>query len=242
MGTATEQSAGKLMTFTPTGRVVKEVKTKASSVQNKVEPSQQKTRAEAKIAGKSLPIQTTQKSGREARTKAPSTQKTVHKIESNINSMSGDDILSKLVKTSPVVKVMFGNTGVSCVLDTGAETSLILASFYNQHLKKTLGDPQTVGTYLQVYGANGMEIPIKGYVEIPLSLLGQNLTAYFLVVDDCSTGEALGRGKRAPVLIGCNIMHELKEVPIDKSRADADVWSTVLQWYRLTKVFPEERI
>ena len=224
---------------------MKEVKPKASPVQNKVtcaRPQRTKIEDTCKISTEP-PAQRCQ-----SKTLTSGAHKTSHTAQSTVrssgseidSSLSADDILSKLVKTSPMVKVMFGKTRVNCVVDTGAETSLISASFYDQHLKRSLGDPQTISTYLRVFGANGLEIPVKGYVEIPLDLLGQNLTAYFLVVDNTGAGEALGRGKRAPVLIGCNILHELRDVKIDVTRPDAEVWSTVLKWYQLTKVFPEE--
>ena len=48
--------------------------------------------------------------------------------------LSKGELFEKLVAESPTAEIEICGVPVSCVLDTGAETSLIPSSFYHEHL------------------------------------------------------------------------------------------------------------
>ena len=94
-----------------------------------------------------------------------------------VSELSADELLSKLVKGSPKAHITLAGVPTTCTLDTGAETSLIKASFYRKHLAHKLKEVQSLGTYLRVYGAGGLEIPIDGYVNIPMVIHDRKVDA-----------------------------------------------------------------
>ena len=147
---------------------------------------------------------------------------------------SYEDILTSLVKESPKAQIVLAGVPTECILDTGAETSLISASFYRDHLEGKLRGVQPLGTYLRVFGAGNSEVPIEGYIHAPLVVHNQTIDAHFLVVKEFPKGEA-GNHKHFPVLLGCNVLHKLKDVEVDLGRKDADAWMMAINWYRLTK-------
>ena len=69
--------------------------------------------------------------------------------EKGLPELSVDELLSKLVKGSPKAHITLAGVQTTCTLDTGAETSLIKASFYRKHLVRKLKEVQSLGTYLQ---------------------------------------------------------------------------------------------
>ena len=58
------------------------------------------------------------------------------------------ELFEQLVARSPTADIEIGGVPVSCVLDTGAETSLIPASFYHEHLTVWYGERITECWYL----------------------------------------------------------------------------------------------
>ena len=59
---------------------------------------------------------------------------------------------------------------------------------------------------MNVVGIGGLEVPIEGYVEVPIMLDGQILGGSFVVTEDsaCRTVQS-----EHPILIGCNILRKL---------------------------------
>ena len=144
-----------------------------------------------------------------------------------------DEVLSKLVQSSPKASVVVAGVQTMCVLDTGAETSLISASFYRENLAEKMGRVKPVGTYLRVFGAGGLEVPIEGYIEVPLCIYNSTVVAHFLVVKDPSNAKFM-QGQ-CPVLLGCNVLRLLKDLVIEPGHRDAEAWSLTLQWYKHTR-------
>ena len=62
-----------------------------------------------------------------------------------------------------------------CVLDTGAETSLISLDFYSKHLAQNVGKLDDMGKFIRLFGANNLEIPIDGYLETEVEIVGHNI-------------------------------------------------------------------
>ena len=155
---------------------------------------------------------------------------------SGFSSLSTGDVLDKLVHASPRAHVELAGVPASVVLDTVAETSLISATFFKDKLAAHMAGVEPVGTFIRVFGVGPCEVPVEGYVQIPLWVFNQTVEAHFLVVKE-TPGGGLGSG-RGPVLLGCNVLHQLKDMVVDPSHKDADAWNVTLQWYNLTKREP----
>ena len=155
-----------------------------------------------------------------------------HLGERELTEYPANELLDRLVKQSPQARVSLAGVPVTCTLDTGAETSLMSASFFNEHLSREMSGPKPVGTYLRVYGVGHLELPVEGYIEVPLVVHDHTVLAHFLVVKDSAQFGVHGR--RSPVLIGCNVLELLKGLVVDPKLQDAEAWNITLQWYRFT--------
>ena len=65
-----------------------------------------------------------------------------------LTEYSADELLARLVRGSPMAHVTLAGVPVLCVLDTGAETSLINASFYRKHLSPKISGLNKANRYL----------------------------------------------------------------------------------------------
>ena len=140
----------------------------------------------------------------------------------------------KVLASSPTAKISILGVPVDCILDTGAETSLMSSTFYYSHLAGKLGKLGQVGAFVRLVGANNLDIPVEGYFEAPICVQGQMANnAVFLVTRDKSPCPAGSRRDKFPVLLGCNILKGLvpllginiKEVCIPTD------WDLALRWF-----------
>ena len=126
--------------------------------------------------------------------------------------------LSKLIGTCPTAEINIAGFNVSCVLDTGAETSLITESFYRECLEGKTGI-ETLDSFINIVGANDLQIPIVGIVEVPLFVAGQKVCASLLVKRD--SGLESTRRLQYPVLLGCNVLRKIHRlVSVASSKLD----------------------
>ena len=89
----------------------------------------------------------------------------------------------RVVGECPDVEVSVGNTTLRCLLDTGAQVSTITESFYKEHLAHL--ETRDVSAYLTISGAQGLEIPYIGFIELTLRTLGHTFPNMgFLIVRD----------------------------------------------------------
>ena len=56
----------------------------------------------------------------------------------------------KLLSNSPTAPILIYEVPANCVLDTGAETSLISYAFYREHLAGKVGKLDDVGSYINL--------------------------------------------------------------------------------------------
>ena len=124
--------------------------------------------------------------------------------------LSRGELLEKLVTKSPTAEIEIGGVPVVCVLDTGAETSLIPSSFYYEHLTGLVKGLQSVGTFLKIVGVNDLDVPIEGYLDVPIIIFGQTLMASFFVKPDTESNSTSRRVK-SPVILGCNVLRTIAE-------------------------------
>lgn len=139
--------------------------------------------------------------------------------------------MDKAVGECPVVTVDVGPASARCLLDTGAQVSTLTESFFRDNLLKE-GEPLDVSSFIKITGANGLEIPYLGYVELDLVAFGKVFPNMgFLVVKDPEEGPLSVRKRNVPGVIGCNILRFMKS-----DINDFSVWQSVLLLFEETFV------
>ena len=113
------------------------------------------------------------------------------------SEVSRGEMLEKLVARSPTAEIEIGGVPVGCVLDTGAETSLMPSSFYHEHLTGMVGGLRNVGTFMKIVGVNDLSVPVEGYLDVPISIFGHTMMASFFVKQD-TTMSVVGRRVEHP--------------------------------------------
>ena len=145
--------------------------------------------------------------------------------------LSKGELFQKLVARSPTADIEIGGVPVRCVLDTGAETSLIPASFYHEHLTGMVKGLQSVGTFIKIAGVNDLDVLIEGYLDVPISIFGQTIMASFFVKSD-SASISTGRRVESPVILGCNILRVIAEKSMEPVGPSKEDWHLALRWIR----------
>lgn len=106
----------------------------------------------------------------------------------------------RLVADCPQVTFEICGKPVPCLLDTGAQASLVYWSYYTKVFGKTVEDLHDAQNFIRVAGANDREIPVIGYDFLPVNVNGTVVEVGFLIRrDDCEIGKGL-------VIIGCNAL------------------------------------
>ena len=86
-------------------------------------------------------------------------------------------VMEGLVGKCPTAIVKLAGVPVKCVLDTGAETSLMTNEFYNTHLLGKVKNLDSVSQFVRVVRANDLSIPVVGVVNVPLEVSGHQMDA-----------------------------------------------------------------
>ena len=76
-------------------------------------------------------------------------------------------VIEGLVGKCPTAIVRLAGVPVKCVLDTGAETSLMTNEFYNTHLVGKVKNLDSVSQFVRVVRANDLSIPVVRVVNVP---------------------------------------------------------------------------
>lgn len=161
-----------------------------------------------------------------------------------VDNVSSDIVLqtvglrSKLLGRCPTVSITINGVRTKCLLDTGAETSLISEEFYSDHMARLRNDLMPVGKLIKLMGANGLEIPVHGYIEAFLELLGQKFKASFLVSKRIEQSRD-NRNDNCPVILGCNILRKLESLIPDSMKLEPD-WDLALTWVRSSSHVPTD--
>ena len=87
-------------------------------------------------------------------------------------SYTEKQLREKLIASCPTAEIVVGGVTTNCILDSGAETSLITSTFYREHLANKVGGLRPVGKFIRLMGANDLDIPVRGYLEIPVTIFG----------------------------------------------------------------------
>ena len=150
--------------------------------------------------------------------------------------LTGTDVRDKLISHSPTAVIKIAGVEVPCILDTGAETSLIPYSFYQKYLANRVAPLGDASAFINLVGANDLSIPIVGYFETNVTVYGQTLRGSFLVKQDNNTTPRDGRRVSHPVILGCNVLRNIMYCVRDKVSMDnvSSDWNLVFQSLEMT--------
>ncbi|KAJ8042740.1 hypothetical protein HOLleu_09583 [Holothuria leucospilota] len=112
-----------------------------------------------------------------------------------------------LLSPSPSGVLQIAGIEVGCILDTGAEASLIPVEGFEKELESVTGPLKRLTRRIHIVGYSGAEVQVEGYVRAPLTYLGTTADVGFLV--SSSESKEGSRRTKFPVLLGCNELKAL---------------------------------
>ena len=143
---------------------------------------------------------------------------------------AGEIDVGELVSPSPSVMMEIAGVSVGCIIDTGAEASVIPAEVFSDLLEPSVGPLGKLGHSLSITGVAGTDVPVAGYIRAPISVLGREVVAGFLVTTDRLPLK--GRSRDFPILLGCNVLKLLVEAV--KDGEDHNFLNITLDQHRVT--------
>ena len=132
----------------------------------------------------------------------------------------GSTLLDKVVGECPETVISVNDCNVRCLLDTGAQVSTLTESFYKQFLSRDV-DLINVVHLVRLSGTQGLDVPLLGFVELDVFMLGQKFTQMgFLIVKDPVDTPVAERKRAVPGVIGSNVFRKMREVLLNKFGVD----------------------
>lgn len=125
----------------------------------------------------------------------------------NISTQSSDESetdYERLLGPTPCIKTFLSNVPLDCVIDTGAQVSTVTKLWCDQNMVDT---PLHNIRQLKSVVANGTQLPYLGYIIADITILNKTVKEQGFFVIDSKDEE-----KRAPGLLGTNIMRHFPEV------------------------------
>lgn len=99
---------------------------------------------------------------------------------------------------------------VECLIDTGSMVTLVSETFYKEKFEPIRGRVHGVGRMLTLRGANGLEIPYLGYLELDMQVGGVAIPECgVLVLKD--TTATVRQQRRRPGVLGTNVLVKIPE-------------------------------
>ena len=129
----------------------------------------------------------------------------------------GEVDVGELVSPSPSVMMEIAGVSVGCIIDTGAETSLIPSEVYHSLLEPILGPLGDLEFALRIKGVGNAYVPVEGYLEAEVTLQNRTAKVGFLVLTDELA--MVGRKKTHPILLGCNALKKFVSMSADGDKA-----------------------
>ena len=145
----------------------------------------------------------------------------------------GNSSMPDFVAASPTAIVRIAGVETKCILDTGAEASLMPQAYYEEHLLHKIGNLEGAKEGIRVSGVSGSDIPILGFLKTRVEACGNSADVGFLVVRE---GILTKRQEEFPIILGCNALRVLLQGENgDGSRqGDWDLVSRILQAPKIT--------
>ena len=120
-----------------------------------------------------------------------------------------------LVSESPTAMAEVAGVKIGCVLDTGAEASIIPSDVFHSQLEAAVGEVSPFDLPVKIVGVGPTKVPVEGFVRTRVLVKGQEATVGFLIVQRESCGE---RQRDFPILLGCNALRAL--FPSEEARGE----------------------
>ena len=116
--------------------------------------------------------------------------------------------LPKIIGGTPTATAKLAGVEVECLVDTGSMVTLISETFYKQKLESVCGEVKGGGKMLTLRGANGLEIPYLGYLELDVHVGGVTVPKCgVLVLKD--TAATVQQRRRRPGVLGTNVLAKI---------------------------------
>ena len=113
--------------------------------------------------------------------------------------------LPQLVGNSPATTAKLAGVEIECLVDTGSMVSLVTETFYKDKLKEVCGGVQGSGKMLNLCGANGLQIPYLGYLELDV-VVGGVMIPRCGVLGLKDTAAIVKQRRRQPGVLGMNVL------------------------------------
>lgn len=142
--------------------------------------------------------------------------------------------MERAVADCPEVEVLLEDITINCLIDTGSQVTTITESFYRRLSDMHLFN---VGNMIRITGANELEVPCLGYIEVGIKISGVLVPLVgVLVIKDPVDAQGLERKKRVPGLLGSNFFSALKKCMDQQVSAvpTGDKISQILSLYEMS--------
>ena len=106
-------------------------------------------------------------------------------LEAMFTASRASDDLERIMGKCPTAEVLLAGLPVNCILDTGAETSLVSYEFFSDRLEERIDNFDLVGQFVNVVGANELAIPVIGVIDVPITVGNHTIDGSLLVRDEC---------------------------------------------------------
>ncbi|MCG8049521.1 MAG: reverse transcriptase family protein [Candidatus Thiodiazotropha endolucinida] len=161
------------------------------------------------------------------------------------DSLSKTEILHRGVGKCPRVTAYIEGVPCSCLIDTGSEVSTVTETFF-RNLLESKPHLYNVTKWMRVTGANHLEIPCIGYIEVQVKTHGDTVEKVgFLVVKDPTDSVGIQRKSELPGLLGSNFFHLLrKQVDLIPKKTTSTTctsdWKQILTLFEMSVSESEE--
>ena len=130
----------------------------------------------------------------------------------NISDSKSENVLQRTIGKCPVVTAKFGNTDVTCLVDSGSMVSSVTESFYRKYIEST-GSVIKTDMKLNLKGANGLSVPYIGYVEKDIECMGTLLRDRgVLIVKDVEDEVTRRRKEQVPGILGMHVIRQCRDI------------------------------
>ena len=143
-----------------------------------------------------------------------------------VEEMNSGSPLAKIVGGTPAITAKLAGVEVECLLDTGSMVTLVSEAFFKQKLESVCGGVKGGSQMLTLRGANGLEIPYLGYLELDVCVEGVTIPKCGVLVlkDTAATGP---QRRRKPGVLGTNVLAQIpKFAELLKLKGSAGASST----------------
>ena len=152
------------------------------------------------------------------------------------------NVLERAVGNCPEIEVRIEGVSCKCLLDTGSQVSTVTESFFKD-LLKSKPPLHDVTKWLRVTGANHLDIPYIGYIEVAVDVLGEVVhDVGILVVKDPIDEQSKRKKSVTPGILGSNMFSLLKaklDPSISGSDEKRDERKLILALYEMSISEPE---